>query len=175
VLFLEISFNPVNIRVPLFVLGLVLAFTGVYLINSLKEEDSSGQVEEDSCGQVVVQVDKPSVDFSGLKWLNTGDSLPTNGRQLENPPLARALTRALEGGNVAVLRAHRAGDSACTHEFSQVFLLHRMCSTYSVFSDTQECWQEEWDGFGIADLRFDDFIKAGDCYFQPAEARTHSM
>ena len=108
---------------PLFVGGLVLAFVGVHLINSLKEEDSSGQV-----ALSIVEVDKPSVDFSGLKWLNTGDSLPTNGRQLENPPLARALTRALEGGNVAVLRAHRAGDSACTHEFSQVFLLHRMCS-----------------------------------------------
>ena len=141
-LFLEISFNPVVIRVPLFVVGLALAFTGVHLINRLKEEDS--------CGQVVVQVDKPSVEFSGLKWLNTGDSPPTNGRQLENVWLARALTRGGKA-NVAVFRAHLVEDPAraCTHEFSQ----------------------EEWDEFGILDLRFDDYIKAGECYFRPAEAR----
>ena len=37
VLFLEIDFDNIEVRVPLFVLGLVFAFGGVYLINALKE------------------------------------------------------------------------------------------------------------------------------------------
>jgi hypothetical protein len=129
VLFLEISFNPLDIRVPLFVGGLVLAFVGVHLINSLKEEDSSGQV-----ALSIVEVDKPSVEFSGLKWLNIGNSLPTNGRQLENLRLASALTRGGKA-DIAVLRSHLGEDPAraCTQEFSQVFFLHRMCSLYIEF------------------------------------------
>lgn len=117
-LFLEISFTPAAIRVPLFVIGLVLAFTGVHWINSLQEEDSPGS------GQVV-----STVEFSGLEWLNTGDSLPTKGRQLDNLALASALTL---GGKatVAVLQAHLAADPAsrCIQELSQVFFLRRMCS-----------------------------------------------
>ena len=30
-----------------------------------------------------------------------------------------------------------------------------------------EFTQREWDNFGVKDLRSDDYIKAGDCYYRP--------
>jgi len=36
---------------------------------------------------------------------------------------------------------------------------------------TTEFTQQEWDAFGIANLRVDDFIKSGHCYFMPVSRR----
>ena len=41
-LFLELEFEPLAVKVPLFLVGLVLAFSGVWLINSLPTEDGEG-------------------------------------------------------------------------------------------------------------------------------------
>ena len=41
-LFLELEFEPLAIKVPLFLVGLVLAFSGVWLINSLPTEEGEG-------------------------------------------------------------------------------------------------------------------------------------
>mmetsp|Transcript_90276 Transcript_90276/g.146022 ORF Transcript_90276/g.146022 Transcript_90276/m.146022 type:complete len:494 (-) Transcript_90276:323-1804(-) len=50
VLFLEIDFEPMEVRVPLFILGLLFAFGGVFLINALKEnhDHTDGEGKSDS-------------------------------------------------------------------------------------------------------------------------------
>jgi len=73
VLFLEISFNPIAVRLPLFVAGLMCAFGGVYLINQLKEDTAQDH------------------NASGLKWENVGGVKPAEGLELSSSTLADTL------------------------------------------------------------------------------------
>jgi len=68
---------------------------------------------------------------TGLKWINSGATRPTEGRDL-----------------------------VAFHQLAKAVKLSD--------KDKAEFTQEEWDAFGIKDLRSDDYIKCGDSYYEPA-------
>ena len=77
----------------------------------------------------------------GLKWKNMGDTKP-NGRNLGDSELANALARK-----------RKTGEKEREQEKD----------TYIEFT------QQEWEAFGIKNLRIGDFVKAGDSYFSPPD------
>ena len=85
---------------------------------------------------------KMTTPMLGLKWENMGDDMP-NGRDLENSELANALARKRKTGE----KEREQGKG--TIKFTP----------------------QEWEAFGIKNLRIGDFVKAGDSYFSPSDLR----
>ena len=94
-------------------------------------------------------------------FVKSGDSYcqpePIMGRSLENSALAEALRHKTKLKNSALAEALRhkteLDDSALEKALRQKV----------------EFTKQEWEAFGIKDLRTDHFVKSGDLYFQPAD------
>jgi hypothetical protein len=84
---------------------------------------------------------KKTTPTLGLKWKNMGDTKP-NGRNLGDSELANALARK-----------RKTGEKEREQEKD----------TYIEFT------HQEWEAFGIKNLRIGDFVKAGDSYFSPPD------
>ena len=85
---------------------------------------------------------------SGLKWQSVGPSRPAHGRELNSPGMADALVGSLGHKDQGACRPGHKGQ------------------TEARFTD------KEWQAFGIRDLGYDDFIKAGPLYYKCTSIRS---
>jgi len=135
---------------------------------------------------------------TGLKWINSGATRPTEGRdlvafhqlakavKLSGKDKAEFTQEEWDEFGVKDLRSNdyiKCGDSyyvvtglkwinsGATRptEGRDLVAFHQLAKALKLSGkDKAEFTQEEWDAFGIKDLRSDDYIKCGDSYYEPA-------
>ena len=95
-LFLELKFEPFALSIALFVICLLFAFSGVWLINSLQEEEGEGEPKgvgavRDGREEVIGGGwgDKPTISDDESK----GDEKPTISEAVSNDDVEMALGR----------------------------------------------------------------------------------
>ena len=122
---------------------------------------------------------------SGLKWRKCGDTQPTSGRSLINAKLANALARKVaftqqewDAFGIRDLRIDHfvmANDSyfkpvdASAPHNGQLLANSKLAEA---LARKTEFGEEEWDGFGIKDLRMAHVVKSGNSYFAPAVSKS---
>jgi hypothetical protein len=95
----------------------------------------------------------------GLKWQAVGDKQPTEGRQLTNPLLAEAL--------VSKTAAAEELSSSCSTWDIFLLLGEEETTNKARLTKVIDFTKEDWDSFGVTDLRSTDFIEAGGSYLKP--------
>ena len=102
-------------------------------------------------------------DVFGTKWISAGKKLPEGGAVLSHTELRTALSNKIQAD--LGLRWHFVGNSRPKHgkELKSVLLSEALMQN-TVFK------RHEWEQFAIyaEDLSINQFIKAGNSYFQPA-------
>ena len=120
---------------------------------------------------------------SGLKWQSVGTSEPATGQQLFNTSLEEALSRKTELtqeewnafgiSNLSKDHFVKSGDSyftpaaAGTTECDAPRSFHPKLS--KALMNQTKFTQQEWDAFGITELRMDDIVESGGVRFEPDE------
>ena len=96
------------------------------------------------------------METSGLKWMSTGGTQPTNGQNLAHAELEEALAR----------KTGRREDSM-GRIVVEDGLIRMGVGKVCLFT------QQEWDAFDIKSLRMETYIKSGGSYFKPAVRDLH--
>jgi len=125
----------------------------------------------------------------GLKWEELGATKPSQGRELKNDELAKALllAKAAMGRDPVVTSfSQQEWDSFRIKELRHDSFV-KSGNSYFRPTKTTNNWilqnsglaealtrkteftQQEWDAFGIKDLRMIHVVKSDECYFKPAK------
>lgn len=111
------------------------------------------------CRLLALETERTS---SGLRWREIGAVHPKGGRKLVNSKLSEALMRTtgLKWAFAGAAEPTSTGRNLANSKLSDA-LMHKTNFT-----------QQEWQAFGIAQARVDDYVKSGLHYFKPVSRKT---
>jgi len=130
------------------------SFGTLYLVDKDRKKDLPIVIDD------LRKDDFINLHASGLRWNTAGACKPTGGRELKNSMLSTALANTLG------LNWHNIGK---TEPAAGRLLKHDELSNALTIKTVLT--PEQWSSFGIADLRIDYFIQAGDAYFRPRASK----